>query len=78
MLEGVCPQCNVHCHGQALSIQKNQLCMKCGNALEIRNEGSLLCPAPPAVMTEEYHFSSEVEEWENLCTKNLLIYLTLN
>jgi hypothetical protein len=78
MLEAICSGCKAHYHGRALDILRNQSCVKCGNPLEIRNAGTLLYGPSLASKTEEYRCSTEEDEWENLCTMNLLIYLSLN
>jgi len=78
MLEGICPQCKVHYHGQALITKSNQLCLKCGSTLEIRNNGVLVRTALSSLRCREYRLNEDQEEWEDLCTKNLLIYFILN
>jgi hypothetical protein len=79
MIEGICPQCKVHYHGQALGAKSNQLCLKCGSTLEIRNNGVLVSTAlSPPLKYKEYRVNDNQEEWEDLCTKNLLIYFVLN
>jgi hypothetical protein len=78
MLEGVCPQCKVHYHGKALIQERNQVCLKCGSSLEVSNNGIPVRPAYYHVQTEEYRVSEPHEEWEDLCVKNLLLYVTLN
>jgi transcription initiation factor IIE alpha subunit len=78
MIEGICPQCKVHYHGQALGTKSNQLCLKCGSTLEIRNNGVLVRTALSPFKYKEYRVDTDQEEWEDLCTKNLLIYLILN
>jgi hypothetical protein len=78
MLEAICPQCKVHYHGQALSTYQNRLCVKCGSGLIVRTDDLLVYPAFFPIKTEEYHVSSGEEEWEDLRTMNLLIYMNLN
>ncbi len=78
MIEGICPQCKVHYHGNALNTKNNQLCLKCGSTLEIRNNGVLVSTALSPFKYKEYQVNMDQEEWEDLCTKNLLLYLVLN
>jgi hypothetical protein len=78
MIEGICLQRKVHYHGQALHTKSNQLCLKCGSTLEIRNNGVLMSTALSPFKYKEYQAEADQEEWEDLCTKNLMIYLILN
>ena len=78
MLEGICPECSLRYRGLALSYQRNQLCLKCGSTLEIRNNGMLVRPAFTKIKAHEYRVDTDQEEWDDLCAKNLLFYLTMN
>jgi hypothetical protein len=78
MLEGICHECRLHYHGWALNYQRNQICLKCGSALEIRSDGVLVRSVFTPFKAGEYRFSVDQEEWEDLCAKNLLFYLTMN
>jgi hypothetical protein len=78
MLEGICHECGLHYHGWGLNSRRNQMCLKCGCALEIRNDGLLVRSPFSPFKAEEYQVSNDPEEWEDLCAKNLLFYLVLN
>jgi hypothetical protein len=79
MLEGICHECGLHYHGLALYNRHNQICLKCGCMLQIKSDGVLVRSTCTSLRSEKYQASPlEQEEWEDLCSKNLLIYLTLN
>jgi hypothetical protein len=79
MFEGICPDCGLHFHGPALGYQRNQMCVKCGSILEVRSDGTLLRTACASLKAREYKFeSTDQEEWDDLCAKNLMFYLTMN
>ena len=77
-LEGICPKCGLHYHGWALNTQRNQLCIKCGSALEIRKDGVLIRSGFYPFKADEYKVGSDQDNWEDLRDKNLLFYLTRN
>jgi hypothetical protein len=76
--EGICPACGLHYHGWALTAQRNQLCLKCGTALEIRKDGVMIRSGFSPFKAAEYVMGAEKERWEDLRDKNLLFYLTKN
>ncbi len=78
MLEGICPECGLHYHGPALRYQRNQICLKCGTTLEVRNNGALIRAACLELKAREYRVEADQDEWEDLCSQNLLVYLTMN
>jgi len=78
MLEGICHECGLHYHGLALKSPGNQLCIKCGSSLEVRNDGQILWTAFPPFRTRKYRVSADQEEWEDLCGQNLLFHLRMN
>jgi hypothetical protein len=78
MLEGICPECGSHYHGPALHYQRNQICFKCGGILEVRNNGTVVRTACAQLKISEYKADADIEEWDDLCTKNLLFYITMN
>ncbi len=78
MLEGFCPDCGSHYHGPALQYQRNQICYKCGTTLEVRNGGTIVRTALAKSKAEEYKVDQNIDEWDDLCTKNLLIYIGMN
>jgi transcription initiation factor IIE alpha subunit len=61
-LEGICPKCGHRYYGWALNIQSNQLCVKCGSALEIRKDGVLVRPRLPTLRAEEYERVSRLAD----------------
>ena len=77
-LEGFCPKCGARFHGWALTVQRNQLCLKCGSALEIRKDGVLIRSGFSPFKADEYQAGTDQEKWEELRDKNLLYYLTRN
>jgi hypothetical protein len=78
-IEGICPECALHYHGPGLSFQFNQICFKCGSTLEVRHDGVLVRNAFSRFKAREYQVgSTDQEEWDDLCAKNLLFYLTIN
>ena len=77
-LEGICPQCGARFRGWALTIQRNQLCVKCGSALEIRKDDVLIRSGFSPFKAEEYRAGSDQDRWEELRNKNILFYLTRN
>jgi hypothetical protein len=78
MFEGFCPDCNFHYHGLALDTRRNQLCVKCGGALEIRRNGVLIYSKISCFRVEEYLTGPNLRSCENPQEKNLLFYLTRN
>ena len=78
MIEGICPECGLHYHGTALHHQRNQICFKCGSSLEVRDGCTIVRIACAKQKAEEYKVDADIEEWDDLCTKNLLFYITMN
>jgi hypothetical protein len=77
-LEGICPKCSSHFYGWALSNQRNQLCVRCGSALEIRKDDVVIRIGCSPFKANEYRADSNQGNWEDLRNKNLLFYLTMN
>jgi hypothetical protein len=78
MIEGICPQCQAHYHGQASSAQRNPLCIKCGSTLEIRENGFPVRTHFTPLVVQKYEARTDEKEWEDLCSKNLVFLVTLN
>ena len=76
--EGFCPACGLHYHGRAFISQRNQICLKCGTALEIRKDGVRIRSGYSPFKAAEYMVGVDQEKWENLRDKNLRFYLTKN
>ena len=76
--EGTCPHCGTHFYGQALNRQRNQLCVKCGSALEIKKNGFRTQSEIYPFGVVEYDLAPEKDNWQDLEKKNLLFYLTMN
>jgi hypothetical protein len=77
-MEGICPQCGLHYFGWALNTEHNQMCVKCGSALEIRMNDIVIRSGHTCFKAEQHKFGSDQDHWEDLRNKNLLFYLTLN
>ncbi len=77
--EGFCPECGLRYLGWALVTQRNQLCIKCGSALQIRKDGVIYRHTERAAFkAEEYVAGLDQDKWEDLRDKNLLFYLSRN
>ena len=77
-VENICPRCGARYQGLALSNKRNQFCVKCGNNLEIRKNGVVIRVAQVTHNAEEYEINSHEQVWEELTSKNLLLYMTMN
>jgi hypothetical protein len=78
MLEGKCSLCGLYYHGKALSTPRNRICVKCGSALDLRKDGIRIINPFAGHKAEKYVVNSDRDQWEDLSSKNLLFYLTLN
>ena len=75
--EGICTDCGLHYYGQALETRRNQVCVKCGSALEIRLDDEIIRHSFSDFKAEEYIWSEQYY-WEELEDKKLLVYLARN
>jgi hypothetical protein len=88
MLERICPKCRRRYRGWALKTRRNQLCVKCGRALDIKQDGVLVRSRFPSFKAEEYQVMPDQINWqylrkealrqETLREKNLLYFLHRN
>ena len=54
MIEGRCPKCHSLIYGWALAFPRNQVCSKCGAALEIFQDGKLISVGYSPFTAEKY------------------------
>jgi hypothetical protein len=78
ILEGICPECGRHYVGRALHTRHNQLCVKCGSGLEIREDGFLVRNGFAPFNDEEYEVCPDGDNCEDMWDKSDLFYLARN
>jgi uncharacterized OB-fold protein len=54
MLEGKCSKCGYRCSGWALRFPRHQTCPKCGNGLDIYEEGHKISTGYSPFTAKEY------------------------
>jgi hypothetical protein len=78
IFKGTCPECKLHYYGEGLSEQTNQFCLECGRALKVSRDRIVISLAFSTFRAEEYKVELDPESSQDLCSKNLLLNLTLN
>ena len=78
MLEGLCPDCKIRFYGWALNNPRNQLCVKCGCTLEVRQNDILIRSRYSPFRTEEYKVALAMDNWGNHNDQTLVLYFTRN
>jgi hypothetical protein len=76
MPEGICPNCGCRHRGLGLKIRRNQLCIKCGYPLDMKNAGVLVYKANGFKLPEP-KISTETEHWEEMREK-VAVYVKWN
>jgi hypothetical protein len=77
-LECVCPDCGAHYPSSLISPQHHQFCLRCGCDLELRQNGIIVRASCPGLKAQKYSCNLHLPSWENLLTKNLSQYMTMN
>jgi DNA-directed RNA polymerase subunit M/transcription elongation factor TFIIS len=78
-LEWSCPDCGARYQGWAFITPRNRFCIKCGSVLRVKQDGAPIISGFSPYKLKEYKFNSgQHGEWENLCTRNLVLYMNMN